>query len=349
MDADPRDAGHLLWCEPIAEAFRAWHEVTRASRSRIKIEVRANFNYIMSMGTTFAARKGARSMSQVPTSVRKALAAGTIETVNLMEWLAADMAALGRCVASRVQTKSLRTALREGAGRISDLSITARLKIMGEAIAKGVPDLGHEDFRYLAKHRSDIVRQWACYAVSDHGARKPLPERLALTLPFAADENMTVREAAWMAFRPHILANVGNALTLLEPLTRSPDAFVRRFAIEATRPRSVWGMHCEGLKRRPEQALSLLENVRQDQAHYVRLAAGNWLNDASKSRPDWVVEVCERWSADDNPHTTAITRRGLRTVDRQRAKAGDVGLRNVGPIRGNTSTRVVLGVGEETC
>jgi 3-methyladenine DNA glycosylase AlkC len=174
------------------------------------------------------------------------------------------------------------------------------------------------------------VRQWACYSVNDCHIKRPLADRLNLTRPFAGDLNMTVREAAWMAFRPHILASVGEAVKLLEPATRDPNAFIRRFAIEATRPRSVWGAHCRELKRRPQVALLLLENVRQDQVRYVQLAVGNWLNDASKSRPEWVVEVCRRWSAEENRHTAAITRRGLRTLARQRAKIVQGGALDLG-------------------
>jgi len=278
------------------------------------------------MSIDLTTRKGARRLSDVPRPVLKALAAGTIQTVNLMEWLAADMAALARCVSNQVQSPSLRTALHKVADQVRNLSITARLATIGRAIAGAVPDLHDADFKFLADHPSDLVRQWACYAVNGSQIRLSLGDRLRLTLPFAADQNMTVREAAWMAFRPHILPCVEEAVVLLEPLTRDPNAFVRRFAVEVTRPRSVWGLHCEHLKRRPQEALSLLENVRQDVARYVQLAVGNWLNDASKSQPEWVIEICERWSAEGNPHTAAITRRGLRTIARWDGQALDGGL-----------------------
>ena len=281
----------------------------------------------MSNGLT--TRKGARRIRDVPLPVLKALAAGTIETVNLMEWLAADMGALARCVSNQVRGPSLRNALGEVADQVGDLSITARLATIGGAIAGAAPDLSDPDLKFLAGHPSDLVRQWACYAVNDSQIRLSRADRLRLTLPFAADRNMTVREAAWMAFRPHILPCVDQAVALLEPLTCDPNAFVRRFAVEVTRPRSVWGLHCEHLKRRPHEALSLLENVRQDAARCVQLAVGNWLNDASKSRPEWVVEVCKRWSAAGNPRTAAITRRGLRTIARQHAQAIDRGLLDV--------------------
>jgi hypothetical protein len=169
------------------------------------------------MSGNLATRKGARRLADVPPPVLKALAAGTIETVNLMEWLAADMAALARCVANRIRDPSLRKAVREVADQVGDLSITARLTTIGRVIAGAVPDPDDADLTFLAAHTSDLVRQWACYSVNDDQMRLLLEDRLRLTLPFAADKNMTVREAAWMAFRPHILPRVEEQLHCWRP------------------------------------------------------------------------------------------------------------------------------------
>ena len=134
----------------------------------IKIEIRSDFNYILrDMSGDLATRKGARRVSDVPRPVLEALAAGTIETVNLMEWLAADMAALARCVSNQVDTPPLRTALLEVADQVGDLSITARLGVIGRAVAAAVPDLHDADFKFLADHPSDLVRQWACCAANE--------------------------------------------------------------------------------------------------------------------------------------------------------------------------------------
>ena len=242
------------------------------------------------------------------------MAAGELETVNLMEWLATDMAALARQVSAVAQSKRLRGALAEAANLMTDRGITARLAIAGRAILRAVPDLDSPEFRALACHRSDIVRQWACYAANDGRVGRSFAERLALTLPFAVDSNMSVREAAWMAFRPHIIVRVEEALPQLEPLSRDSDPRTRRFAVEVTRPRSVWGSHIPQLKRNPGIALPLLENVRDDGAKYVQLSVGNWLNDASRSRPDWVAELCRVWSCNGGLGTERIVKRGLRTL-----------------------------------
>lgn len=195
------------------------------------------------------------------------LESGEIETVNLMEWLAVDMSALARNVAVRLSLGPLRCALEQAAGAMSGSGVTARLTLAGRAIAEAVADLDGPEFRHLAAHASDIVRQWACYAVNSSGIERSLSDRLTLTLPFAADANMSVREAAWMAFRPHIIVALEEAITLLEPVSRSPNARERRFAIEALRPRSVWGTHIETRSRSKWRIGPIAERSLRPESH----------------------------------------------------------------------------------
>jgi 3-methyladenine DNA glycosylase AlkC len=231
--------------------------------------------------------------------------------------MATDMPALARAVAPAAPSSSLRAALIKAAGQAEGQGILVRLGLFGTAVCNSISGFDDAAFRWVTSHKSDVVRQWGAYAVNHAACAVPLAQRLTLTLPFAEDNHMSVRECAWMAFRPHLAGSLSEGLGLLEPVTRAADAKFRRFAIEATRPRSVWGAHIYDLKHQPEMAVALLDNVYQDASRYVRLSAGNWLNDASKSRPDWVRAVCSRWAEKANKHTEAIIRRGLRTLSRQ--------------------------------
>jgi 3-methyladenine DNA glycosylase AlkC len=257
-------------------------------------------------------RRGARKRSDVPAGTLRNLNLGLDETVNLMEWLAVDMDILARSVFSSGQCGDLGRKILDKLPRLAGLGITKRLAAVGTAVASVSRDPDHRLHRTLLNHRSDIVRQWAVYAL------QALPglsseERLARTRPFAADHNMTVRECAWIAFRPHLAADLERGMQRLQQWVKDADPNVRRFAIEVTRPRSVWGQHLPELKREPQRGLPLLEPVSADASRYVRIAVANWLNDASKSRPEWVLDLCETWSADADPGTQWIIGRALRS------------------------------------
>ena len=261
-------------------------------------------------------RRGVCRLADISESVRQLLSAGGTETANWTEWMATDMPTLARAVAHATVHRRLKSVLLTAADEVVGERILTRLGILGRMISSAVGSFEDPAFKEIATHRSDVVRQWGAYAVNDKDRTLTLAQRLSLTLPFAADHHMSVRECAWMAFRPHLIARLEEGLLLLESVTRAEDANLRRFAIEVTRPRSVWGSHITALKRTPGNAVALLDNVHQDSSRYVRLAAGNWLNDASKSRPDWVRELCSRWSKSESKHTKAIIRRGLRTIAR---------------------------------
>jgi 3-methyladenine DNA glycosylase AlkC len=158
--------------------------------------------------------------------------------------------------------------------------------------------------RSLTTHVSDSVRTWAnVVAVAEPGLN--LAERLAASRTFAADSHFGVREGAWLTFRPFLAADLEHGLELLQAWVEDDDANVRRFAVEGTRPRGVWCTHLGELKESPELGLPLLEPVRSDASRYVRLSVANWLNDASKSRPEWVREVCADWTRSSPTNETA--------------------------------------------
>ena len=253
-------------------------------------------------------RRGAVRRADIPPDVLRGLNEGRLETVTLVEWLAIDMAELARHA-------GLPDEVVAEAERVAGEGVTRRLRAIGAAIHRTRADL-----EPLASHSSDMVRAWAAFALAADESL-PLDDRLERTRRFAADGSMATRECAWDSFRPYVAAELDRALELLRAWVADDDHRIRRCAVEGTRPRGVWTSHIDRLKREPDLALPLLEPVRSDPSHYVQRAVGNWLNDASKSRPDWVEALSARWLAESPTRETAwIVNHAGRTLRKRAAR-----------------------------
>ncbi len=257
--------------------------------------------------TPAPARKGARRMADVDARTLKALNAGEMESATLAEILSVDFAALARVVSPRA-AKKLPPTLAGGEG---GLGITKRMEMVADALI-GVH--GAEAVEMCIGHRSDSVRGWAAYVVG-RAEGLTLKRRLAMIRPLADDPNSGVREWAWIGVRPRVAAELELAFELLDPWTGSKSANIRRYASEITRPRGVWCAHLDVLKADPLPGLRLLEPLRADGTKYVQDSVANWLNDASKSKPEWVKKVCARWGKESpSRETERICRRAMRTM-----------------------------------
>jgi 3-methyladenine DNA glycosylase AlkC len=276
---------------------------------------------------TTTKRVGATRRDRISADVLAQLNAGSLETATLAEWLAVDMERLLWAVADTLGLKHAEDELRRSAQGVNLLGVTRRLERIGRAIflVSGRGRQRESILRRVALHQSDVVRQWGAYAVLADDAMD-LTERVVAIRRFASDRNMSVRECAWMAFRPFVVARTADALKLLMPLAHDTDPNVRRFASEVSRPRSVWCVHIPLLKRHPNLARELLEPLKNDPSRYVQLSVGNWLNDAGKSRPDWVTTLCDEWrrTSDDVAATRHIMRRALRSI--REGRRGSLGL-----------------------
>lgn len=262
-------------------------------------------------------------MAEIPPSVLRDLNTGRIETLTLVEWLAIDAEKLVRAVAPALGAEEAADDLIDHARRLKRLGIMQRTEGMGAALHSVLKSHPRREaiLRRAASHPSDTVRTWAAYAIAAF-PELPLEDRLEIIRPFAADSHMGVREVAWLAVRPHISQDLEKALNLLSRWTAEPDENLRRFATEATRPRGVWCAHISTLKENPELGLPVLEPLRSDPSLYVRRSVANWLNDASKSGPDWVKRTTTRWLRESRTKETAwIVNHATRTIRKKESRS----------------------------
>jgi len=249
--------------------------------------------------------KSAHKSMQDVSLERRAQLNGGAPSSHLTETLCVDFVALMRSAVPPVDAATLsamQAAQNEG--------IVRRMQVAGELLAAS---LGEAGFARLSAHSSDTVRGWAAYLLAVLPDMS-LAQRLERIKPLADDAHYAPREWAWLALRPQMAAELEHCIALLEPWTLAPSANLRRFASESLRPRGVWCAHIKALKDKPELGLPLLEPLQADSSTYVQDSVANWLNDASKSQPDWVRSLCERWQQSSNPATLRICKRASRSL-----------------------------------
>lgn len=239
--------------------------------------------------------------SDISKDVVAELNAGTRESANLAEGLALDMPTLLSNVAGDWA---------DDVACPKKPTITKVMNVIGNVLAEQPSD----ELGRLANHTSDTARGWACFAIGRIDGLS-LTQRLKRIQPLADDRHFGVREWAWLGIRQHIVEDAEQAVTRLIPWTKRKSEYLRRFATEATRPRGVWCKHIDLLKQTPQIAAPLLEPLRSDPSKYVQDSVANWLNDAGKTQPDWVRDVCDRWSKESaTPETVRIVKRATRNL-----------------------------------
>lgn len=270
-------------------------------------------------GGALSKRKGARKISDIPDEVVNLLQKGQLHTVNLTEWLAVDHIVLLQNVLNELgmQQQESEPILQ----RLSELNEKKTMKIIPAIAAEwlNLMDQKSEEessriYNALATHLSDSVRCWAAYIIG-LGQGVSLEKKLIGIRPFAADSHFGVREIAWMALRESISKDLKKSIAILIAWVSDEDANIRRFAVESTRPQGVWAKHITELKENPDLGRSLLEIVKSDPAKYVQDSVGNWLNDVSKTTPDWVLQICDEWLVtSDTVETKRIVIRAKRSI-----------------------------------
>lgn len=259
-------------------------------------------------------RPSPKRRSEVPADVAQALREGWIETRNLVEWLIVDRPHLFRSLAKQMGW-NLKHRDRQWLASVQTLSALKQSQAIGRWLAEHV-GIGDQAYHSMVAHSSDVVREWSALMV---GCTPGLSfaKRLAWIKTHADDSNAGTREIAWIALRPHVISDPADAVRRLVPWTGSRNERLRRFASEITRPRGVWCSHIPLFKAEPEIGLPILEPLASDSSRYVANSVANWLNDASKSQPDWVRSVTSKWLLESHtPETQRIVHRALRTIGR---------------------------------
>lgn len=263
-------------------------------------------------------RKGARSAKDIPAEVLEQLNSGLIESANLTEWLAIDQNILLKRILSQMGREQYVAPVFAAIDKLQKKTVNTVNEAIGNTILTLSVSYSDPHIQQALKtHPSDMVRCWATY-LTGNNENLSIAEKLDQIQFFAADRHFGVREIAWMAVRNSIVQQLEDSIRVLTIWAAHENENIRRFASESIRPRGVWCTHIEILKNQPELALPVLEQLKSDSSKYVRDSVGNWLNDASKINPAFVLDICSRWKVESpTKETLYILKKAMRTLDKQ--------------------------------
>jgi len=254
-----------------------------------------------------AKRVGAKSIGAINQATRKALNEGALESASLSEALSIDFSRLMSCTFPQMNAQTI-----EQMHQAQSQGITKRMQLAASLLSA---QLGSDAYAILSHHPSDTVRGWAAYALASDAALS-LEQKLSGIRVLADDPHFCVREWAWLALRPNISIDIRHSIELFTLWVNYASENIRRFVIEATRPRGVWSKHIAELKDSPHLGEPLLNRVMEDPSRYVQNSCANWLNDAGKSQPLWVTGFCEQWqNRSQSEALTYVIRRALRNIE----------------------------------
>ncbi|MDQ0360343.1 DNA alkylation repair protein [Breznakia pachnodae] len=256
-------------------------------------------------------------MKDIPDDILRQLNNGELESANAVEWFAIDRRKLLETVLSDNNRIEYFKPILKCVNSLEKQTANTLNETIGEGLLHQSKIYNDNNLiSIIANHDSDVVRSWGAFMIGkadDLSLNKKFQE---IQL-FAGDKHFNVREEAWVALRMSVIENLEESLEILSTWVKNEDENIRRFASELTRPRGVWCKHIEVLKDKPELALCILESLKTDESTYVRNSVGNWLNDASKTRPDFVIELCTRWKSESNQTAIGyIIKKAMRTLNK---------------------------------
>ncbi len=115
------------------------------------------------------------------------------------------------------------------------------------------------------------------------------------------------------AIRVFLLQDFERALKDMQKWSTDDNFHVRRLSSEGSRPRLPWSFKLDQVIKNPKLTSPILENLKCDDALYVRKSVANHLNDISKDSPDHVLKLVNGWDK-THPHTAWIVKRGIRSL-----------------------------------
>lgn len=231
------------------------------------------------------------------------------------------------------------------------LEMQARVKQFADALAACLPEPVPRKLQIVTASLPPVLP--GTDSVTDGWLQWPVGQLIAdHGLPHFDDSmtamlELTQRFSSEFAVRPFVEHEPERTFARLLELTSHPNAHVRRWCSEGTRPRLPWGKKLHALVADPSPIWPILEALKDDPSEYVRRSVANNLNDIAKDHPQAVVERCRRWHQTGSPARQKLVKHALRGLikagDREALAVLGVGAASVEATLELSPTRLAIG------
>ena len=169
------------------------------------------------------------------------------------------------------------------------------------------------DEPYMVKEEREVagISGWAVMVLANYVA---LQGHGHFDLAMMLLKEMTKRFSSEFAIRFFILQSPELTLAMFAHWVRDADQHVRRLVSEGSRPRLPWAMRLPMFIEDPAPVIQLLEQLKDDDAEYVRRSVANNLNDIAKDHPELVADIAERWLQGASLNRQRLVRHACRTL-----------------------------------
>jgi 3-methyladenine DNA glycosylase AlkC len=171
------------------------------------------------------------------------------------------------------------------------------------------------DEPYLVKEESEAagISGWAVMILANYVALKGQGHG-HFDFSMMLLKEMTKRASSEFAIRFFILQSPELTLAMFKQWAVDPDLHVRRLVSEGSRPRLPWAMRLPMFIEDPTPVIALLEQLKDDEAEYVRRSVANNLNDIAKDHPELVAEIAKKWLQGASLNRQRLVRHACRTL-----------------------------------
>lgn len=217
---------------------------------------------------------------------------------------------LARVVSSVHKPFSSTAFIKDATENLAELSLNERMRQTAQVLHKHLPEKYTSGIGILEEVIQQMPTGYTALVFPDFVSQFGKHD---LKTSLNALKYFTQFGSSEFAIRTFLKSDLDKTLKTMYAWSEDENVHIRRLSSEGSRPRLPWSFKLEAIIQKPSLTAPILENLKADDALYVRKSVANHLNDFSKDSPDYLIKLIKPWDK-SNAHTAWIIKRGCRSL-----------------------------------